>query len=193
MAFVRNLKWHMITDQIKLHFASFECYFEFRDSHDVSKYTTQHINNCDCVCVHTQLRACFYTLWCRYVNLCVCYSPEQEQDSACLLTCSTIYLSSLIWFDSIPWATVSANSSQCDAVVWHKVMKTHKALITCQWLWGWAVVDQYAHRHTDEEHALSHTLQAYTHTGEPAACCCLNYPAVIGLWLIVPFFMAAIW
>jgi len=116
---------------------------------------------------------------------------------AYLLTCGTIHLSSLIWFDCIPPASVSANSPQCDSVVWHKVMKTHKALILCQWLWSGALVDLYAHTRTEEKNgwgSCSHIIYnhthmdihtaADTHTSEPEACCSLNYPAVTSRWLM---------
>lgn len=72
-------------------------------------------------------------------------------------------------------------------------MKTHKALITCQWLWGWAVVDQYSHRQTQMRSMLSHTSVIHTHTRKPAARCSLNYPAVIGLWWMASFLTAALW
>lgn len=161
-----------------------------------------------CLCAHRAVGVLlhFVVLVCE----CLCVAPWGRGllvQSAYLLTCGTIYLSSLIWFDCIPPASVSANSPQCDSVVWHKVMKTHKALITCQWLWGWAVVDLYAHRHTQarrhtHESMLSHNCtvthtctytQPQTHTCEPEACCSLNYSAVIMLWLMVPPLMAAIW
>lgn len=84
-----------------------------------------------------------------------------------MLTCGTIYLSSLIWFDCILPASVSANSSQCDSVVCHKVMKTHKALITCQLLRGWADSRPLCSQtHTGEKThrcMLLHTIQSYTH------------------------------
>lgn len=91
--------------------------------------------------------------------------------SAYLLTCATIHLSSIIWFDCFPPASVFANSPQCDFVVWHKVMKTYKALITCQWLWSKVLVDLRSRSHTWEEEknkkrwrVCSHILYHHMHT-----------------------------
>lgn len=52
------------------------------------------------------------------------------------------YIRALIGFDCTCAASVSANSPQCNSVVWHKVMKTHKAPITCQW-----TADPFTYRH----------------------------------------------
>lgn len=84
-----------------------------------------------CFCAHTS--TCGFAP--RDTGMLVCILPQSKDllvQPANLLTCGTIYLTSLIWFDCIPPASVAANSPQCDSVVWHKVMKTHKALITCQ-------------------------------------------------------------
>lgn len=120
-----------------------------------------------CLCTHRAVRMLFHFVMQAWVFVCV--DPQSRGllvQSAYLLTCGTIYLSFLIRFDCIPPASVSANSPQCDSVVWHKVMKTHKALITCQWLWGWAVVGLYTHWHTQARRhrwgARSHILYGHT-------------------------------
>lgn len=132
------------------------------------------------------------------------YAASLSQDllvqSAYLLTCGTIHLSSVIWFDCFPPASVSANSPQCDFVVWHKVMKTYKALITCQRLWSEVLADLCSRSHTRgeaktaEEYASTYCAFISTQLRTLALTrlrCSLNYPAVISPWLMVPFLMVS--
>lgn len=114
-----------------------------------------------------------------------------------------------MWFDCIPPAPVAANCPQRDSVVLHKVMKTHKVLITCQWQWSATLVDLYAlslsfiNTHTVERRNMfSHNVYIDMHTAadtDAQACTMqqLYYTAVIRLWLMVPslvvFIMSSYW